>query len=83
MKVKELIEYLQELNPEATVLTSKDDEGNGYNKVHYKPEECLFTGEDWEIEIYPNDIEGIMHHMDCSEEDAEEYISQGNPCIVI
>jgi hypothetical protein len=34
MKVKELIEELTKVNPEAVVVLSIDSEGNAYNEVH-------------------------------------------------
>lgn len=33
MKVKELIKHLQELNQEARVFLSSDEEGNNYNPI--------------------------------------------------
>lgn len=44
MKVKELIEKLQQCNPEDVVILSKDEEGNGFyvlDKV-----EDVYDGED-------------------------------------
>jgi len=49
----ELLDALLKENPEAKnlpVITAKDDEGNGYNKVYYKPGLVNFDG--WEI--YPD-----------------------------
>ena len=48
MKLKEFIENLNDFvkeYPESLdleVITSKDDEGNGYNAVHYKPSKGVF-----------------------------------------
>jgi hypothetical protein len=48
MKLSEFIKNLQEFakkNPGATdleVIYAKDDEGNGYQKVHYKPSKGVF-----------------------------------------
>jgi hypothetical protein len=65
MKLKEFIENLQkfvEQNPKALkmeVVTSKDDEGNGYNIVYYGPsignyDSGVFTShsefEDWNLD---------------------------------
>jgi hypothetical protein len=66
MKLKEYIANLQEMvkeNPslnELTVVASIDDEGNGYNEVHYTPSvghmdedgEGIFAPEDLEEEEY-------------------------------
>jgi len=35
MKVKELIKALKKFDPELEVLTSKDSEGNGYNRTDF------------------------------------------------
>lgn len=37
MKVKELIEHLQKMDPEAEVYTAIDDEGNGFRQLFYAP----------------------------------------------
>lgn len=37
MKVKELVESLLEIDQELEVYTAIDDEGNGYNHLHYHP----------------------------------------------
>ena len=53
MTLKEFIENLQELAeqyPEALeleVITSKDDEGNGYNAVFYSPSVGVLDGDDF------------------------------------
>ena len=59
MKLKEFLENLNEFikeNPESLgydVVTSKDDEGNGYNEVYYAPsigffEDREFKSTDWD-----------------------------------
>jgi hypothetical protein len=53
MTLKEFIENLQkfvEENPKALeleVVTSKDDEGNGYNRVYYEPSMGHYDGDDF------------------------------------
>jgi hypothetical protein len=50
MKLTEYIEQLQELaqkHPNATVIYSKDDEGNGYSPVHYSPSAGEFKGREF------------------------------------
>ncbi len=56
MKLKEYIKNLTEFaeaNPkclELDVITSKDDEGNGYNHVHNTPEKGIFDDGDFQTE---------------------------------
>ena len=58
MKLKEWYKDLQDMikeRPEILewdLITSKDDEGNGYNYVHYGPATCLFDEEDREVIAY-------------------------------
>jgi len=43
-------------NPESgklEVITAKDDEGNGYNRIHYEPNTTHFDGTDT---YHPDDI---------------------------
>ena len=53
MKLKEFIENLNEFvkeNPDALefeVITSKDDEGNGFNRVFYTPTKGFYNEEDF------------------------------------
>jgi hypothetical protein len=42
MKVKEMIEELKKLDPEALCIYSADDDGNGYSVVSYGPKQGLF-----------------------------------------
>jgi hypothetical protein len=53
MTLKEYFEGLQKFiteNPDALefqVITSKDDEGNGYNPVYYEPSKGHYDGDDY------------------------------------
>ena len=53
MTLKEFIENLNKFvkeNPETLemqVVTSKDDEGNGFNLVHYEPSKGIFEDRDF------------------------------------
>jgi len=53
MTLKEYIQNLNEFaknNPETLemqVITSKDDEGNGFNLVHYEPSKGIFEDGDF------------------------------------
>ncbi len=60
MKVKELIEELAKLNPELDVVTSIDDEGNGYREHIWITVGHVQRYDEWEIEFspYERDEEG-------------------------
>lgn len=57
MTLKEYFELLQEFikeHPEALeyeVISSKDDEGNGYNRIYYSPTLGSFNGDDFSTEL--------------------------------
>lgn len=54
--IKELIEHLQQFDPEMEVITAKDEEGNGYNNIYlqfvgvsyFDGEDCRAVPEDYE-----------------------------------
>ncbi len=57
MKVKQFLQNMEALKKqceqfpsllEAEVITSKDDEGNGYNHVYYSPSTGHFDGVDYD-----------------------------------
>jgi len=79
MKVRELIEKLHELDPELSVWTSRDEEGNGYNRVHFDPE-VRYVHED-EIDDYEVDslrtLEDLHEEIEdgsIEEEDIDSYV---------
>lgn len=61
MKVKELIKSLQELDPEAVVILSRDSEGNGYGECEAVETGCFVDGHDFkydrteELDMDPED----------------------------
>ena len=63
MKLREYIEQLQnfaEANPETLdmdVIYSRDDEGNGFQEVHYAPSKGTY--EDMEIEESDEDVNAV------------------------
>lgn len=70
MKISEMIKNLQEFmaeNGDLECWYAKDDEGNGYQKVHYKPSLYYTNGdgdvyqtlEDFDMDDYVEDIEPI------------------------
>lgn len=66
MKVKELIEELQRMNPESEVFLQKDPEGNGFESLSGSvegwmvdgAEMFLDVGNDEEYGVNPEDIKG-------------------------
>jgi len=79
MKLKEYIESLQKIaeeRPETLeweLISSIDDEGNGYNKVQNEPSTCLFEFEDGEL---------LSYEYDENDEEIEVPESKHN-CIII
>ena len=59
MKLTKYIEQLQELlreHGDLELIYSKDDEGNGYEKVHYDPSVANYISSDREV-IHDDDID--------------------------
>lgn len=85
MKVKDLIEQLQKCDPEAIVLTAKDDEGNGFNEVYYNITPSLYIDDGGDIEVCPVGRKGIAWHFGYDDDDPEvdELLNKATPCIVI
>jgi hypothetical protein len=53
MKVKELIQQLQTMNPEAELIVQKDSEGNGYSPLEGVDENCVYIAETtWYGDVY-------------------------------
>lgn len=66
MKLKEYAKHLSDLAeqyPDVEVYTSKDSEGNGYNRVVYMPD-CDYFVE--ELKYY---VEDVVHADDREEQD--------------
>jgi len=63
MKLREYIEQLQkfaEMNPETLdmdVIYSRDDEGNGFQEVHYSPSKGYY--EDMEFQEGDEDVNAV------------------------
>lgn len=69
MKIKELIEKLSKLNPDATIILQKDSEGNGYSPL-YDIEECIYVPETtWFGRCYQKSLTPEMIKNGWSEED--------------
>lgn len=66
MLVKELITFLQEQNPEATVILSSDAEGNKYSPLDSLESTKAIETSSWEVELmHPDDIiDGYYNNED-------------------
>jgi len=71
MKVKELIEELENFDPEADCVYASDDEGNEYHEVFYKPSEGKYYNRSY------------MTIEDCIEDDDLEWQDKAKRVICI
>lgn len=72
MKISKMIKNLQEFmkyNGDIECWYATDDEGNGYNEIHYTPSLYFVTPED---EVY-QEVEELLDELGIREEDMEEY----------
>ena len=64
MNLKEYADRINKLAtkyPNAKVIYSRDDEGNGYDEVHYTPSPCKFDGNDIEVDgLLVKDINAVI-----------------------
>lgn len=63
MKVRELIEQLEQLDPELDVFKQKDDEGNGYSAVNGADDDSFIDKSivnAWEVEVLTKEDVGYM-----------------------
>lgn len=81
MTVKELIEELQELPPDAVVILQKDGEGNGYSPLYCVDPECIYEPDStWSGTIY--DTRWSAADADMSEDEWAE-IKARPRCVVL
>ena len=67
MKVKELIEELEKLNPEKEVILSKDEEGNGFIPLSAVSDNAVYVSE--YNEIWPEELTEEMKKIWYTKED--------------
>jgi hypothetical protein len=80
MKVKELIEQLNSLDPEMDIYIQKDSEGNGFEKLSgADPDGVLIQFDKYEFEIYDASWDATEADMD--EDEWEEY--KANPRVLV
>jgi len=79
MKVKDLIEALEGVDPEREVILARDAEGNGY---HYCVDlsEARFDGE--AIGLEPDQLTDDFRHQGYTEEDVMDE-NEGIPVVVL
>jgi len=79
MKIKELIEILSNCNPEADVLLSNDEEGNGYRLCSSCSNAYNWDGE-YHAEIGLKSLTQV--DIDCGFEE-EDTMPDGLDCVVL
>ena len=53
MKVKELLSYLQSVDPELEIILQSDADGNGYSPLSEINTDCIYVAENtWSGEVY-------------------------------
>lgn len=81
MKVKELIEVLQCVNPEAEVILQKDAEGNWYSPLAGADPDCVYVPENtYSGEVYGTDYTAEDAGM---EEDEWNELLKKERCVVL
>jgi len=72
MKVRELIEQLQKLDPELQVIKQKDDEGNGFSQIYGLDGDAYSPNPDaYDAEVYASD--DVDEMVEEYEEDRDSY----------
>jgi hypothetical protein len=81
MKVNELIEQLQGMDPEAEVILQKDAEGNGYAPLRGADPEAVYVPENsWSGEVYDTNLDADDH---CLEEEEWQELLKKPRCVVL
>ena len=81
MKVKELIEVLQTLDPEMECIVQKDSEGNGYSPLAGADSHGIYIAETtWYGDVY--DSNWSAEDADMDEEEWEEILKMPR-CVVL
>ena len=81
MKVRELMEALKDLDPNAEVILQKDSEGNGYSPCVGADGDCIYVPENtWSGDVYPTNQSADEN---CLEEDEWNEMLKGPRCVVL
>jgi hypothetical protein len=82
MKVKELIEVLKTMNPEAILILQRDSEGNGYRDLCGADDNNFYVRESsWYGEVYDGDWSCDDACM--TEEEWKELKKNSEKCVVL
>jgi len=81
MKVREVIEELQKMDPELDVILQKDGEGNGYSPCAGASDRCVYRAEStWSGEAH--DLDDSADDM-CLDEDEWEAYKKKHPQVCV
>jgi len=81
MKVKELIEQLNDIDPELEVICQRDSEGNGYSPLEGVDANAIYIAETtWSGDVY--DRSGTAEDADMAESEWGK-LKKDHPCAVI
>jgi hypothetical protein len=69
MKVKDLIEQLKDVDPDRTVIMSKDAEGNGYSPLYNMSEEIYCPDSTYSGEVYIEKLTDELRKLGYTDED--------------
>lgn len=77
MKVKELIDILNKQDPEAIVIQSKDEEGNGFSPTYEIRDALYVEYSAFSGEVYPSAKDPYY------KDNNEELPDDADPCVVL
>lgn len=82
MKVKELIEALQKIDPECEVILQKDSEGNGYSPLEDIDDDAIYiANNDWSGDVYS--LQWTAEEVDIDEDEWEDIKRSSPKCVVL
>ena len=82
MKVKELIEHLTGMDPEAEVIVQKDAEGNGYSPLYVVDDAAIYVPETtWSGDVF--NTTWSAEDADMDPEEWKEFLVQNKRCVVL
>jgi len=81
MKVKELIQLLNEIDPNIEVILQKDSEGNAYSPLRGIDSNAVYIAKN----SYSGDVYNLNWNCEDADMDSDEWesLKQNNPCLVL
>lgn len=79
MKIKELLEQLNNIDPETEIIMSSDDEGNSFRKLHEIQINMSYRNDGYEVEVGHSVLTDEMKLEGYTEDD----IFDGEKCIIL